>query len=1235
LSHLYSITSSTPFSKLELNQYCHLIPLQAAIYGNFSAPKVQEIVVSRGKVLELLRPDDQGRVQVIHSTEVFGTIRSLQPFRFPGGQQDYVIAGSDSGRIVILQYSKEKNAFVKIHQETFGKSGSRRIVPGQYLAVDPKGRACMIGAVEKQKFVYVLNRDNEARLTISSPLEAHKSHHIVYDIVGLDMGFDNPQFAAIELDYADADADPTGEAAAEAEKLLVIYELDLGLNTVTRKHADPIDSGANMLIAVPGPADGGPGGVIVCAENFMLYRNPNVIGEEELRVVIPRRADLPGDRSVLITAAATLRQKNRFFVFVQSEYGDIYKVTLNYEGEAVSEIKMKYFDSIPPAVSLCIFRRGFLFAASEFGDHALYQFLGLGDDDAVESSSNTLQVVEGDEDGGGFVPVFFDPRSPSVNLELIDRVESLSPILDMKVANLLGEQVPQIFTACGRGPRSTLRVLRPGLAVTEMASSSLPGVPTGIWTLRKASADEFDSYIVVSFANATLVLKVGETVEQATDTGLAANVSTLKVQHLADDSILQVTTSGLRHVRPDGRVNEWKAPGRRAIARAAANERQVVIALSGGELVYFELSAQGMLVENEKRELGGDVASLDVGPIPEGRQRSKFLAIGSYDNAVRILSLDPGDGLRNLATQMLRERPESLLLLESPGAGGGAEGAGAGALFLQVGLSNGVLQRTEVDPVTGQLSDTRTRAVGIMGPRLAQVSIRGDPAMLVLAKQPWLGYSDQGKFNTVPISCDQLDYAASFASEQCPEGFVAVSKSTLRVLAIERLGDFFNAQQLKLRYTPRKLVIHPDYNVLLLAEADSQAVPLAERGAGQANGGAQPMDTSAGAGAVLDAPGPESDETTAAREEQLGGPIGSPGQWASCLRLVDPATLTTTHCLELDNGEAALTMTLAAFDSAPEAGALLCVGTAKNLRFNPRSVEECFIRVYKISTNGQKLEFLHSTAIDGGIPRAMVAYRGRLLVGMGSALRLYDLGKKRLLRKCEYRGLPWEVSTLHIVGPRIYVGDAQDSFLFIKYKKQENKFYVFADDTVPRHITAAVPLDYDTIAGGDRFGNISVLRLPPEVSAAVEEDPTAGKYATEGGHLGGAPNRLQSISNFHVGEAITAVERATMQEGGHEFILYATINGAVGALYPFTSKEHVDFFQHLEMHMRQEAPPLLGRDHLAFRSAYIPVKDVIDGDLCSQFGRLPAEKIREVALGLDRTPGEVKKMMEDLVNSIV
>ena len=61
---------------------------------------------------------------------------------------------------------------------------------------------------------------------------------------------------------------------------------------------------------------------------------------------------------------------------------------------------------------------------------------------------------------------------------------------------------------------------------------------------------------------------------------------------------------------------------------------------------------------------------------------------------------------------------------------------------------------------------------------------------------------------------------------------------------------------------------------------------------------------------------------------------------------------------------------------------------------------------------------------------------------------------------------------------------------------------------------------------------------------------------------------------------------------------------SAGALIPFTSREDVDFFLHLEMHMRQEHPPLSGRDHMAYRGSFYPVKDTIDGDLCEQFSQV-------------------------------
>ena len=71
------------------------------------------------------------------------------------------------------------------------------------------------------------------------------------------------------------------------------------------------------------------------------------------------------------------------------------------------------------------------------------------------------------------------------NLSLVDELESLDPIIDSKVLNVLPNAgTPQIFAACGRGPRSTFRTLRHGLDVEEAVNFDLPGIPNAIWTTK-------------------------------------------------------------------------------------------------------------------------------------------------------------------------------------------------------------------------------------------------------------------------------------------------------------------------------------------------------------------------------------------------------------------------------------------------------------------------------------------------------------------------------------------------------------------------------------------------------------------------------------------------------------------------------------------------------------------------------------------------------------------------------
>lgn len=63
--------------------------------------------------------------------------------------------------------------------------------------------------------------------------------------------------------------------------------------------------------------------------------------------------------------------KGAFFFLLQSEEGDLYKVTIEHEEEEITSLKIKYFDTVPIASSLCILKLGFLFVASEFGNQCV------------------------------------------------------------------------------------------------------------------------------------------------------------------------------------------------------------------------------------------------------------------------------------------------------------------------------------------------------------------------------------------------------------------------------------------------------------------------------------------------------------------------------------------------------------------------------------------------------------------------------------------------------------------------------------------------------------------------------------------------------------------------------------------------------------------------------------------------------------------------------------------------
>lgn len=387
----------------------------------------------------------------------------------------------------------------------------------------------------------------------------------------------------------------------------------------------------------------------------------------------------------------------------------------------------------------------------------------------------------------------------------------------------------------------------------------------------------------------------------------------------------------------------------------------------------------------------------------------------------------------------------------------------------------------------------------------------------------------------------------------------------------------------------------------------------------------------------------EVEETKGEEKEQAAGdgpsdafigvpPAGS-GKWASCIRIMEPTQLDSTFLLELPPNEAAFSLCVLPFSARP-GHLFLAVGTVQNLVYAPQSHTAAFIHIYQFVREGAALQLLHKTPVSD-VPLAMTGFQGKLLAGVGQALRMYDLGKRKLLRKSENRHFPTVIQSINVSHDRIFLGDLAEAYHIVKYRKEAKQLVIVAESNAPRYLTSSVILDYNTVAGADKFGNLVVTRVPQRMNKESFDDPSGGLLRGKYGELlqGDLP-KLEDVVHYHVGEMITSIQKAALVPGP-EILIYTTILGGIGIFIPFLSREKLDFFGHLEMHLRGSNPPLAGRDHLAYRSSYWPVKSCCDGDLCEQFASLDYDKQSAIADELVCKISDVHKELEAMRNRVL
>lgn len=1149
---------------------------------------------------------ENGTINKICSFPIFATIRSMGKLSLESSYSHLVLV-SDSGNLTIGRFVRHESQayaikFQTLFNEPFSRSGIRRLSPQAHLEIDLHGRCILLSAMERNKLCYLTESKND-QLQISSPLEANRANFVTMQTAVCDVGFDNPCFASLEIDTVDK------------SRHLVFYILDLGLNHIIKKTEFTLSGDLNFIIPVPNlesynirtrnspiqnrsakeeeEEEGGGDDaaddeinpfVILGFDDYISLRD--LRGFYNLKVKIPKRK---GSTSTYIITGTLHKLKKEFFILLQSNHGDLYKVRVlgNDEDNNNPLLTITYFDTLPLAESLHILKNGFMFANMETGNNVLYQFESLGNDDDF-ATINTSQEPERD--------LILKVNDTLENLSIADQQSNLNPIL----SNQIVETTPLTMLT---QTKSNTGIVTTGVGFETLISSPLPSSPDGIWTIRFPQ-DQEHKLLFLSFPKSTMILKIADGTVEELDTEenpfQMKNDKTIFTGSMGNKSIIQVCENGMVQVTMerflDAEGNErlkfttklnWYPPAGIKIVKATCTTTQLVVALSNNEIAYFETdntNGTDSLNEFQDRiEIDDKITAISLS---QGH-RSDFLIIATRDSSVKLLSLRKSDQenfLETISMQALVSPANSVLLVET-----------AEALHLHVGLVDGVYVRSKVARHDGQLLDVRTKYLGSkpvdisiipdVDPRIDEREEDNDedeedeleeemkkskiPAVILHCNKTWISYELDSLMFIRPLllsGIQGLKKASGFVTDEMRfNGCCSVSSSG--ALVIGKIKNLNTKEQ-------------------WFQRRDIQTKDV-KRGGDDAD---RNEDDSSDGDNDDDDDDDDNDDDGTKKEHGvsannfIGKKIVQDFEDKKLFYVVE-------NSLENDSCRISVTKSHQSYrndytrDHYQVLEQCRCLHAAitrfgQSDKYFIISTDTGTLKTFKLritKTNGTRsfsLDFINVTDIGDKV-YSMTSFGDKLLVPVNNALVLYGLGKKQLLKKSITMTPPSITKITALVqwdNERIATGDIQESVTFFQFDKSSNRFFALADDIVKRHVTTLQFLDRSTVIGGDKFGNCWVLRIPQEHERFITEEfsffmsryhkPPSG---TLNPNIMECPFKLNLMNHFYLNDIPMSFHLVEMvQMSDRAAILYTGLQGTIGCLLPLVTKKEVDFFQSLE-----------------------------------------------------------------------
>ena len=1241
-----------------------------SIVGNFTSPNRTDLIIVKGiSRLELIRIEPSNspsssltpplKFETLISLETFSNIRKIAPMKDTYSKKDNIVVLSDSGKLIILEVDTDKKKFITITQETYGKSGCRRLTPGEYLAIDNKSRAILIGGIEKEKFAYIfkevdnnlvpnanfeeLKNSNQNNINvnntriISSPLEVFTPQHICYDIISLDVGYTNPIFASIEVKYNNTQDWISNNYELNEEnkyqKKLCLYQIEIKNNYVIKLLQHPIDNSAYSLFPINYEKKSNNNSqtkslqgnfIIFCKGFFYLFKiKENKINKEE-KYFFEKNNNDENNNIIIINKSVYLtedKENNELNLFCQSQTGYIYHILFRINSKPL-EIYSVFINQIFKA-----------YPGSTMSIVDNYLFLGK------EASDSEIYLITENKKSND------EKFSQKFKLTKEMNINSLNSLIDFKYGNYDSSGLKKVFALSGNKDESYLKSLniKTLYNISSISNNKIPAQPINVWTIKKSYEDDFDSYAIFSFVNKTLVYEIDhidKTLKELTNNFFETKLPSLHVSIIKDNSFLQVLPNGILHIKTEKKTTFLKSSS--TICCASATNNQLVVGLENKELLYFEFDTS--LSKPDIKVIGKKISLVEFCPIDEGVFKSKYIAICIDDSTINILSLEKDKLFFTASNIKIPDNVSSIKILQN-------DKHYSHSFMAFVGLVNGVLVMINFSRAPGNTqfqNQIQTKFIGEEELKLYKLSLDGiilnnicyyDSIMICDNKNNFLcRLSDkQDSYIDYNIKKINVNEGINFAcnciiknqEKNIGENLALIVQKKNVILGKIQHDNISPINLFKILYNPKAIIPTLNNNFIIL--------------------------------------------------ETFREILNEDEKWNSCIQIVN---IKNNNCSLLNEikfeDEYITNYHLIENYYSNSDKQLLIIATGKNYKLYPiKKYSIAYIYLFDIYLDIKKnyaytINLKFKDKIEA-LSTAVCEYQNKILCGMYKELILYEIGKEHLLKKSRSNLIKDEIISLSINGDRILALTRRSSIYILKYNEFNALFYtIIADDFYTRYIHKVKFLDYDTIVGSDKFENFFIYRIPKDQynsnydsgRHAIKDSMTGFITNSNDSFLHAANLKLVLMNEIHLGEIITEFQTIKikeefdnnneeenensensennnnmnnsddeMDENKIKAILYSTLAGGVGMFIQFNKKEDALFFAQMELLLREYINEPTGRNILMAKSQYIPVKNIIDFSLIYEFFNIEPSLQKKIAEELgDKPVNEIKNKISEIRN---